>query len=94
MVMEKDNCFFLTFIDQGPIDRPMQVILWHLIAPKVVRMFLKIGDLGNPLIQVGFDSLLCLSVGEAWNRQGFGKNCFDALSIGFFHFQNRPSLLV
>ena len=64
----------------------MQVILWHLIAPKVVRMFLEIGDLANPLIQVGFDSLLGLSVGEAWNRQGFGKNRFDALSIGGFHF--------
>ena len=64
----------------------MQVILRHLIAPKVVRMFLEIGDLANPLIQVSFDSLLGLRVGEAWNRQGFGKNRFDALSIGGFHF--------
>ena len=86
MVVEKDNCFFLALIDQGPIDRPMEVILRHLIAPKVVRMFLEIGDLANPLIQVSFDSLLGLRVGEAWNRQGFGKNRFDALSIGGFHF--------
>ena len=86
MVVEKDNCFFLALIDQGPIDRPMQVILRHLIAPKVVRMFLEIGDLANPLIQVGFDSLFGLSVGKAWDRQGFGKNRFDALSIGGFHF--------
>ena len=63
----------------------MQVILWHLIAPKMVRVFLEIGDLSNPLIQVGhFDSLLGLSIGEAWNRQGFGKNRFDALSIWWF----------
>ena len=86
MVVEKDNCFFLALIDQGPIDRPMQVILWHLIAPKVVRMSLEIGDLGNPLIQVVFDPLLSLSIGEAWNRQGFGKNRFDTLSISGFHF--------
>ena len=86
MVVEKDNCFFLTLIDQSPIDRPMQVILWHLIASKMVRMFLEIGDLANPLIQVGFDPLLGLSVGKAWNCQGFGKNRFDALSIGGFHF--------
>ena len=85
-MVEKDNCFLLSLINQGPIDRPMQVILWHLIAPKVVRMFLEIRDLGNPLIQVGFDSLLSLSIGEAWNRQGFSKNRFDALSIGGFHF--------
>ena len=86
MVVEKDNCFFLALIDQGPIDRPMQVILRHLIAPKVVRMFLEIGDLGNPLIQVGFDPLLSLSVGKAWDRQGFSKNRFDALSISGFRF--------
>ena len=86
MVMEKDYCFFLALINQGPIDRSMQVILWHLIASKIVRMFLEIGDLSNPLIQVGFDSLFGLSIGEAWNRQGFGKNRFDALSIGGFHF--------
>ena len=93
MVVEKDNCFFLTLIDQGPIDRPMQVILWHLVASKMVRMFLEIGDLSNPLIQVGFDSLLCLRVGEAWNRQGLGKNRFDALSIGGFHFQTNSPLI-
>ena len=86
MVVKQDKSFFLAFIDQGPIDRPMQVILWYLIAPKVVRMFLEIGDLGKPLIQIGFDSLLCLRVGEAWNRQGLGKNRFDVLSIGSFHF--------
>ena len=86
MVVEKNNCVSLALIDQGPIDRPMQVILWHLIAPKLVRMFLEIGGLGKPLIQVGLNSLLGLSIGEAWNRQGFGKNCFDALSIGGFHF--------
>ena len=93
MVVEKDNCFFLALINQGPIDRPMQVILWHLIAPKMVRMFLEIGDLANPLIQIGFDCLLCLRVGEARNGQGFGKNPFDALSIGGFHFQTNPPLL-
>ena len=93
MVMEKNNCFFLALIDQGPIDRPMQVILWHLIAPKMVRMFLEIGDLANPLIQIGVDCLLCLSIGEARNGQGFGKNPFDALSIGGFHFQTNPPLL-
>ena len=93
MVVEKDHCFFLALINQGPIDRPMQVILWHLVAPKMVRMFLEIGDLGNPLIQIGFDSLLCLRVGEAWNRQGLGKNRFDALSIGGFHFQTNPPLI-
>ena len=86
MVVEKDNCFFLALINQGPIDRSMQVILWHLIVPKVVWMFLEIGNLGKPLIQVGLDSLFCLSIGEAWNRQGLGKNRFDALSIGSFHF--------
>lgn len=93
MVVEKDHCFFLALINQGPIDRPMQVILWHLVAPKMVRMFLEIRDLGNPLIQVGFDPLLGLSVGKAWNRQGFGKNRFDALSIGGFHFQTNPPLI-
>ena len=93
MVVEKDNCFFLALINQGPIDRPMQVILWHLIAPKMVRMFLEIRDLGNPLIQVGFDPLLGLRVGKAWNCQGFSKNLFDALSIGGFHFQTNPPLL-
>ena len=94
MVVEKDHCFFLALINQGPIDRPMQVILWHLIAPKMVRMFLEIRDLGNPLIQVGFDSLLGLSIGEAWNRQGFGKNRFDALSIGGFSLSLHPSFLL
>ena len=93
MVMEKNNRFFLALINQGPIDRPMQVILWHLIAPKMVRMFLEIGDLSNPLIQVGFDSLLGFSVGKAWDRQGFSKNRFDALSIGGFHFQTNPPLI-
>ena len=93
MVVEKDNCFFLALIDQGPIDRPMQVILWHLVAPKMVRMFLEIRDLGNPLIQVGFDPLLGLSVGKARDCQGFSKNRFDALSIGGFHFQTNPPLL-
>jgi hypothetical protein len=93
MVVEKDNCFFLALINQGPIDRPMQVILWYLIASKMVRMFLEIGDLANPLIQVCFDSLLGLSIGEAWNRQGFGKNLFDALSISGFHFQTNPPLI-
>ena len=93
MVMEKDNCFFLALIDQGPINRPMQVILWHLIAPKMVRMFPEIGDLSNPLIQVGFDPLLGLSVGKAWDCQGFGKNLIDTLSIGGFHFQTNPPLI-
>ena len=93
MVVEKDHCFFLALINQGPIDRPMQVVLWHHIAPKLVRMFLEIGALGKPLIQVGFDSLLGISIGEAWNRQGFCKNRFDALSIGGFHFQTNPPLI-
>ena len=93
MVVEKDHCFFLALINQSPIDRPMQVILWHLVAPKMVRMFLEIRDLSNPLIQVGFDSLLGLSIGETWNGQGFGKNRFDALSIGGFHFQTNPPLI-
>ena len=93
MVMEKNNRFFLALINQGPIDRPMQVILWHLIAPKLVRMFLEIRNLGKPLIQVGFDSLFGLSIGEAWDCQGLGKNRFDALSIGGFHFQTNPPLI-
>ncbi len=46
----------------------------------MVQVFLEIGVV-NPLIQVGFDSLLGLSIGEAWNRQGFGKNRFDAFSL-------------
>ena len=69
----------------------MQVILWHLIAPKVVWMFLEIGDLGKPLIQIGFDSLLCLSVGEAWNRQGLGKKSLRCSLYWWFSLSNQSS---
>ena len=72
----------------------MQVILWHLIAPKVVRMFLEIGDLGNPLIQVGFDPLLSLSIGEARNRQGFGKKIVSMLSLLVVSLSLYPSFLL
>ena len=71
----------------------MQVILWPPGSAQNGPDVPEIRDLGNPLIQVGFDPLLGLSVGKARDCQGFSKNRFDALSIGRFHFQTNPPLI-